>query len=71
MVALVRHIGNQEMEEGTLEKRRRRKNEEEELEKYLSFLFCKIFLVILTESAEEGEGYDGEEIDGDVAIGEE
>ena len=30
MVARVRHIGNQKMEEGTREKRRRRKNEEEE-----------------------------------------
>ena len=29
MVARVRHIGNQKMEEGTLERRRRRKNEEE------------------------------------------
>ena len=51
--------------------RKQATKEEGELEKYLSFLFCKIFLANLTESAEEGEGYDGEEIDGDVAIGEE
>ena len=38
MVALVRHIGNQEMEEGTLEKRRRRKNEEEGEEE--EYLYC-------------------------------
>ena len=38
MVALVRHIGNQKMEEGTLEKRRRRKNEEEGEEE--EYLYC-------------------------------
>ena len=49
---------------------RKQATEEEGELKNICHLY-KIFLANLTESAEEGEGYDGEEIDGDVAIGEE